>query len=89
MSSYADRPWLARYRDDYPTDIEAEYPNALAMFAAALDRAPETEIVRYFDGTLTLAQLDGSPTNSPWRWSTADSPAVTGWPRTCRMCRKC
>ncbi len=56
--SYTDRPWLARYRKDYPADIETEYPSALAMFEASLRRAPDTEIVRYFDGTMTLRELD-------------------------------
>ncbi len=30
----------------------------LELFDASLARAPQTEIVRYFDGTLTLAELD-------------------------------
>jgi long-chain acyl-CoA synthetase len=58
MGTYDERPWLERYRDDYPSDIEPEYPSALAMFEASLERAPDTEIVRYFDGTLTLRELD-------------------------------
>ena len=56
--AYAERPWLARYREDYPPDIDVEYVSALHMFRASLERAPETEIVRYFDGTLTLRELD-------------------------------
>lgn len=58
MGTYDERPWLARYRSDYPADIEPEYPSALAMFSAALERSPDTEIVRYFDGTITLRELD-------------------------------
>jgi long-chain acyl-CoA synthetase len=57
-ASYADRPWLARYREDYDHDLTVEYPNALAMFEASLERAPDVEIIRYFDGTLTLRELD-------------------------------
>jgi long-chain acyl-CoA synthetase len=57
-ASYADRPWLARYRDDYAPDLTVEYPSALAMFEASLERAPDVEIVRYFDGTLTLREVD-------------------------------
>ncbi|HEY2220489.1 AMP-binding protein [Actinomycetospora sp.] len=57
-AGYAQRPWLARYRKDYPTDITPEFPSMLALFEASLARAPETEIVRYFDGVLTLAELD-------------------------------
>jgi long-chain acyl-CoA synthetase len=57
-ASYADRPWLARYREDYDHDLTVEYPNALAMFEASLERAPDVEIIRYFDGTLTMRELD-------------------------------
>jgi long-chain acyl-CoA synthetase len=57
-ADYAQRPWLARYRKDYPTDITPEFDSMLALFEASLARAPETEIVRYFDGVLTLAELD-------------------------------
>ncbi|MBW0102883.1 AMP-binding protein [Pseudonocardia sp. KRD291] len=55
---YGQRPWLARYREDYPTDITPEYPSMLALFEASLARAPQTEIVKYFDGSITLARLD-------------------------------
>ena len=58
MATYTDKPWLARYREDYPADIAPEYPSMLELFRASLRRAPDTEIVRYFDGTLTLARLD-------------------------------
>lgn len=57
-AGYAQRPWLARYREDYPADITAEYPSMLALFDASLARAPRTELVRYFDGVLSLAELD-------------------------------
>ena len=55
---YGERPWLARYRQDYPADITPEFPSMLALFEASLERAPQTEIVKYFDGSLTLARLD-------------------------------
>jgi long-chain acyl-CoA synthetase len=58
MGTYDERPWLARYREDYPADIEVEFPSALHMFRAALERDPDCEIVRYFDGTLTMRELD-------------------------------
>ena len=57
-ATYADRPWLARYRDDYPADVEAEYPSVLAMVEASLARDPDAEIVRYFDGSMSLRELD-------------------------------
>jgi long-chain acyl-CoA synthetase len=58
MSTYTERPWLARYADGLPADIHTEYPTLLEMFRASLDRAPDTEAIRYFDGVLTLADLD-------------------------------
>ena len=58
MGIYDERPWLARYREDYPADIDVEYPSALHMFRAALERDPDCEIVRYFDGTVTMRELD-------------------------------
>lgn len=58
MSVYDERPWLARYRDDYAADIDIEYRSGLHLFRASLERDPECQIVRYFDGTLTMRELD-------------------------------
>jgi long-chain acyl-CoA synthetase len=58
MSAYTDRPWLARYPEGLPADIETEYPTLLEMFRASVRRAPDTELIRYFDAALTVAQLD-------------------------------
>jgi long-chain acyl-CoA synthetase len=58
MGIYDERPWLARYREDYPADLEVEFPSALHMFRAALERDPDCPIVKYFDGTLTMRELD-------------------------------
>ncbi len=58
MSIYDDKPWLARYPAGQPAGIELEHDNAVAMFAAAVRRNPEGESIRYFDGRLTLRELD-------------------------------
>jgi long-chain acyl-CoA synthetase len=58
MSVYDTRPWLALYDPDRPTDIEAEYPTGLAMFKAAVDREPDRVLIRYFDGSLTVGDVD-------------------------------
>ncbi|WP_028935623.1 class I adenylate-forming enzyme family protein [Pseudonocardia spinosispora] len=58
MSAYTGRPWLARYPDGLPADIHTEYPTMLEMFTASVARAPETEAIRYFDGVLTVADID-------------------------------
>ncbi len=58
MSGYDDRPWLARYAAGQPHDIEPEFDSALAMFAAAVDAAPDSVLIRYFDGQLTVREVD-------------------------------
>ncbi len=58
MSTYEQRPWLARYREGLPHDIDREFDSALAMFAATAARVPDAPIIRYFDGTLTVRELD-------------------------------
>ncbi len=58
MSVYEARPWLALYPEGQPTDIDLEYGSALAMFKASLQRAPDALAVKYFDGTLTLREVD-------------------------------
>src|SRR5919204_5444 len=58
MSIYDERPWLARYGAGQPADIEPEYASALEMFAAAVSRAPDADVIRYFDGRISLRELD-------------------------------
>ncbi|RKT82124.1 long-chain acyl-CoA synthetase [Saccharopolyspora antimicrobica] len=59
MSSYAQRPWLAHY-GNLPADIEPEHGTVLDLFRAAVSRAPETAAIRYFDGELTVAEVDAA-----------------------------
>jgi long-chain acyl-CoA synthetase len=56
--TYDERPWLARYDAGQPHDLELEHPDALAMFRAAVARDPDGDAVRYFDGRITLRELD-------------------------------
>jgi long-chain acyl-CoA synthetase len=58
MSIYDDRPWLALYDQGKPHDIRIEHDSALAMFTASVERSPDSPIIRYFDGTLTVRELD-------------------------------
>ncbi|MHA6792698.1 class I adenylate-forming enzyme family protein [Pseudonocardia bannensis] len=58
MSVYDDKPWLAIYDEGQPTEITPEFGDALAMFAASVQRAPDADIIRYFDGRITLRELD-------------------------------
>ena len=55
---YDEKPWLALYDADMPPVIEREYDSALEMFQASVRRAPNAAIIRYFDATMTLSQLD-------------------------------
>jgi long-chain acyl-CoA synthetase len=59
MGIYDEKPWLARYDHGQPHDIEAEFPDALSMFRATVERNPEGDVIRYFDGRITLRELDG------------------------------
>ncbi|MDQ2727252.1 MAG: AMP-binding protein [Actinomycetota bacterium] len=60
MSGYRERPWLKLYNDGLPADITPEHSTLLEMFQASVDRAPDCEVVRYFDGVMTLADLDAA-----------------------------
>jgi long-chain acyl-CoA synthetase len=57
-SVYDERPWLARYAEGQPADIEPDHPSALAMFAAAARRAPDAVAIHYRDDALSFAGLD-------------------------------
>ncbi|GAA1561198.1 hypothetical protein GCM10009789_13050 [Kribbella sancticallisti] len=58
MNSYDDRPWLGRYADGQAVDLDPEFTDALAMFRASVAGRPDTVAVKYFDGVLTLRDLD-------------------------------
>ena len=55
---YDERPWLALYNEGQPDTLAVEHDSALEMFAAAVRRAPDHPAIRYFDGTLTVRELD-------------------------------
>ena len=57
-SPYDEKPWLALYDADMPAAVEREYDSAIEMFRASVRRAPNAAIIRYFDATITLSQLD-------------------------------
>jgi len=58
VSAYRDRPWLARYRAGQPASIEPEHHTMLGLFRASAARAPGQVALRYFDGALTVSELD-------------------------------
>ncbi|SFT50444.1 long-chain acyl-CoA synthetase [Geodermatophilus amargosae] len=57
MSVYDERPWLALYGDQ-PADYEIEFDDALSMFRAGVQRDPDGDALRYFDGTVVRRELD-------------------------------
>jgi long-chain acyl-CoA synthetase len=59
VSIYDEKPWLARYAAGQPAEITVEFDSALDMFRAAVARDPDGDIIRYFDGRITLRELDG------------------------------
>lgn len=58
--TYDERPWLGLYREGQPHDVQPEFPNLLDMFGDSLKRAPEQDAIRYFDGSLSVAELDAA-----------------------------
>ena len=58
MSIYDEKPWLALYDAGQPADIVADFTDALAMFCAAVARAPQAPAILYFDGRISYAELD-------------------------------
>jgi long-chain acyl-CoA synthetase len=59
VTIYDEKPWLARYATGQPPEISVEFDSALDMFRAAVARNPDGDIIRYFDGRITLRELDG------------------------------
>lgn len=58
MNDVRGAPWFAQYDAQLPYRIDLEHPNALAMFSAAVGRAPNDPLIHYMDGTLTLSEVD-------------------------------
>ena len=58
MSAYDDKPWLDLYDEGMPDHIELEHDSGLDMFRAAVERAGDRPLVRYFDATLSVSDVD-------------------------------
>ncbi|GIG75871.1 long-chain fatty acid--CoA ligase [Planosporangium flavigriseum] len=58
MSAYDERPWLSGYDEGMPAEMTPEYASALEMFRAAARRSPDAPVLKYFDGRITMAELD-------------------------------
>ncbi len=58
MNAYDAEPWLALYPAGVRPDLAAGFPDALAMFRAAVARAPQAAATHYFDATISYRQVD-------------------------------
>ena len=58
MSIYDDRPWQALYRDWTPLEMTPDFGDALSMFAASVEAAPDARALQYFDTGISFAELD-------------------------------
>jgi long-chain acyl-CoA synthetase len=56
--AYEDAPWRARYAPGVPAHLELPHPDALSMFRASAVAHPTRPCIRYFDRTLTFAEVD-------------------------------
>ncbi|MBK4999694.1 AMP-binding protein [Pseudomonas sp. S31] len=55
---YEDKPWLSRYATGLPKTISPEHDSLLTALQGAVAKSPELPLIHYFDGTMTLRQLD-------------------------------
>jgi long-chain acyl-CoA synthetase len=55
---YEGKPWLGLFDPGKASMIVPDFVDGLAMFRAAVARAPDAPAVLYFDGKLTYAELD-------------------------------
>jgi long-chain acyl-CoA synthetase len=58
VTTYTERPWTKLYSEGRPADITPDYPTMLDLFNASVTRAPDNVAIKYFDGVLTMADLD-------------------------------
>jgi long-chain acyl-CoA synthetase len=58
MNPYQSKPWLKLYPANVPPVLTPAYPDALAMFRAAVARAPDAAAAYYFDRTLSYREVD-------------------------------
>ena len=58
MTTYDERPWLSQYPPGIAAELLPEFTDALSMVRAALTRAPDNRAITYFDGQLSLREID-------------------------------
>jgi long-chain acyl-CoA synthetase len=58
VSVYDERPWLARYPEGLPHEIQPQHETMLAAFAATAARLPDRPAILYFDRAISFRALD-------------------------------
>jgi long-chain acyl-CoA synthetase len=58
VTTYTERPWTKLYSEGRPADITPDFATMLDLFNASVARAPDNIAIKYFDGVLTMADLD-------------------------------
>ena len=58
VNSYDEKVWLSLYPDPAKSSLELEFDTALEMFAAMVTRAPDGDVIRYYDGRISARELD-------------------------------
>jgi long-chain acyl-CoA synthetase len=57
-SPYESRPWLERYADYVPRELPPPEKSMADLFEESAARNPDRDAVRYFDASLSFAELD-------------------------------
>jgi long-chain acyl-CoA synthetase len=58
VNAYSSKPWLKLYPANVPPVLTLDYPDTLAMFRAAVERAADKPAIYYFDTTLSWGEVD-------------------------------
>ena len=57
-SPYRRKPWLARYASYVPAELPLPGRSMIDLFEESARRRPDGDAVRYFDGSISYAELD-------------------------------
>ena len=58
-SVYESKPWLGRYADYVPQELPLPEKSMIDLFEDSAARYPDRDAIRYFDETISFAELDG------------------------------
>lgn len=58
VDPYKNKPWLSQYRTGLPSAITPDFETLLEAFSYSLAKTPDQPLIHYFDGTLTLKEVD-------------------------------